>query len=297
MIDAWFLFAMVGYLAYAVSTTIDKSLMNHYYNPLLTNAVKMFFDGFLVLIGGLTIGYFFPSDLFIIDVPSDPDTWIAIFVLAFFYALIGVYYFKAVQLSSISKIIPYMQSSITLVTFLLALVLFHEQVSVLNVIGVVLIIVGIFFVLMRKKFGFPIITKGTVMITISIMANISYLLLAKKLVADITPLTLAILMYLCSSLMIFIYVHFHKRQEIALAHYFQKDKFKHILLTSLFGATGTASIMFALKLGDASRVYPMAGFNSVAVAIFGMLFFKEKLHFLRILGILYTFLGIYLVYV
>ena len=59
-------------------------------------------------------------------------------------------YFKALQLGDINKVVPVDKSSVIL-TILLAFVLLHEEINVPKAIGVVLIGIGTYLMIERKK--------------------------------------------------------------------------------------------------------------------------------------------------
>lgn len=51
--EFWLLLGILSYISYAICTSIDKYLMDTKHDPLITNTVKMFFDGLTVLVLGL----------------------------------------------------------------------------------------------------------------------------------------------------------------------------------------------------------------------------------------------------
>lgn len=61
-------------------------------------------------------------------------------------------YFKALQLGDINKVVPIDKSS-TVLTILLAFVFLHEKVGVSNAIGVVVIAIGTFLMIEKKRCG------------------------------------------------------------------------------------------------------------------------------------------------
>jgi uncharacterized membrane protein len=51
----------------------------------------------------------------------------------------------------------------------------------------------------------------------------------------------------------------------------------------------------AAALGNASKVYPLAGLQSAFIFIIALLFLKEKFYWHRLAGTVIVFLGIFLV--
>ena len=68
-------------------------------------------------------------------------------------------YFRALQLGDVNKVVPVDKSSAVL-TILLATVLFHESVSMLKGIGIVLIALGTFLMIQKKASGAAFQEKG-----------------------------------------------------------------------------------------------------------------------------------------
>lgn len=68
-------------------------------------------------------------------------------------------YFRALQLGDVNKVVPVDKSSAVL-TILLATVLFHESVSMLKGIGIVLIALGTFLMIQKKASGAAVQEKG-----------------------------------------------------------------------------------------------------------------------------------------
>ena len=61
---------------------------------------------------------------------------------------------------------------------------------------------------------------------------------------------------------------------------------------AVFGALGTLLFFLALSIGNASKVYPIAGVESMLIFIFAILFLKERFEWHRFLGTGIIVLGI-----
>lgn len=281
--QTWLILATVGYLFYAVSTAIDKYLMNRKYNIFRTDTFKMFFDGLILLIICLT---FFE---FTISV----ELLIWSFLLGTIYALSGIMYFNALRLKDAKEVIPSLQSSSILLIFLLSILLFNEIVNIFNYFGVFLIIIGIYSVL-SKGLKLPKLDKGMGFIFITIFLTVIYSLLAKKLLFGIKPINLAVTMYFSCTFVLLLYQMFFEKNIIKSFVNF-KSRIPKVLLASLFGSFGTFLLYSALSIGNASKIYPLAGLQSVFIFIIASLFLKERFSWHRLLGTLFVFVGVFLV--
>jgi len=126
---------------------------------------------------------------------------------------------------------------------------------------------------------------GMIVVTMTI-----YALLTKFLLSDIRPIDLSVMMYLSSGLLIGFYkLIFDKK------HRLPQLKSAKIIISAAFGATGTFLMYTALASGLASKVYALAGWESVVIFILASIALKQKLLIHRLIGILLILPGIYLV--
>ncbi len=127
-----------------------------------------------------------------------------------------------------------------------------------------------------------------------VFLDVVYWLLVKKLLFNIEPINLAILMYFSTTIILIIYQTLFKKELIInlLAH---KQRILMIGVASMFGALGTFLLFSALSLGNATKVYPMAGLQSVLVFLIASIFLKERLYRHRLFGAVSVFFGIFLV--
>jgi len=281
----WLFLGILSYLSYAISTSIDKYMMNHKYDILRTNTFKMFFDGVILLIIGLI---FF-------DLSINRILILGALILGFLYATGGVVYYKALKFRNVGEVIPASQSSQLLLIFLASIIVFNEPATTINYIGIILILVGAYSVLSKNVLKLPRLDKSLLLISLMIIINVIYALLAKKiLLINTHPLSLAIMMYFSTTLVMFIYDLVLKRKSLSSIINIKPDILK-IGVASLFGALGTFLLFSALSIGDASKVYPIAGLQSVFIFIIASAFLKEKFRWHRMIGTIIVFAGIFLI--
>jgi len=282
--ELWLILGILSYLSYAISTSIDKYMMNHKYGVLRTNTFKMFFDG-LILLG---LGLLF----FRLDFSYNLLLWSLI--LGVLYALAGITYFFVLKLRDVSEVIPFLQSSEILLIFLGSLLLFNEVANVFNYIGVVLILIGVYAVLSETGLRRPRMNKAFYLILLVVIIDLFFWLLVKKLLYNAQPISLAITMYFSTTLVMIIYQALFNRKSLKALTKINHELFK-IGIAAFFGATGTFLLFSALTLEDASKVYPLAGSQAVFVFLIASLFLKEKFRWHRLIGTLLVFGGIFLI--
>lgn len=280
----WLILGLLSFLSYAISASIDKYMMNLKYGVFRTNTIKMFFDGVILLIIGLI---FF-------DLNFTPNIILWSLILGVIYALGGIIYFTVLKLKDIGQVVPHLQSSEILLVFVGSLLLLNEIANIFNYLGVFLILIGVYAVLSETGIKFPRLDKAFFLVLAIVIMNAVYWLLVKKLLFDIEPITLAIMMYFSTTLILFVYQVLFRKQSLSSLISF-KPKLPKIILASFFGAMGTFLIYSALSIGDASKVYPIAGIQSVFIFIIASIFLKEKFRWHRMIGTIIVFAGIFLI--
>ncbi len=68
-----------------------------------------------------------------------------------------------------------------------------------------------------------------------------------------------------------------------------------IITASFFGAMGTFLLYSALAIGDASKVFSIAGLQSAFIFIIASLFLKEKFRWHRLGGTMIIVAGVFLI--
>ena len=278
------MFGILSYFSYAISTSIDKYMMNKKYNVIKTSTFKMFFDGIILLIIGLIFfNLNFTYNLFLWSL-----------VLGVIYALAGIIYYNSLKLKDVEEVVPSIQSLTILLIFIGSIIIFKELVNFFNYIGVILILVGVYLVLSKNQLKIPKLDKAIILIVLIIILTTIYSLLVKKLLFHIEPINLAIMMYFSTTIILVFYQLFFKRESLSSLFQF-KPNISKIMIAAFFGAIGTFLIYYALSIGNASKVYPLAGLQSVFIFIIASVFLKEKFYWHRLIGTVVVFFGIFLI--
>ena len=143
----WLLYAFSGPLLWAVSTHIDKFLVDKYFHDSDTT-VLMVFTAFLGVAALPVIWFFQPT---VLALP-----WLATVVMTVsgvLYMGAMLFYLRAIQSEEASVIAPLFQAN-TLFTFLLGLLLLHELPSGLQLLGAGLVVTGAIGLSLDKSLHF-----------------------------------------------------------------------------------------------------------------------------------------------
>lgn len=271
------LIGIISYLAFSISSTIDKSFMNGNRSAAQVNTFKMFFDGIIILI----VGSFFFEFNFTIDLLK----WS--FLLGAIYGFSGIIYFKVLETKNVEVIVPYTHSLMLLIVFVASAFLFGESVSVINYAGMLIILPGMYLVIAEKNLSFPKIDKSLFyLFLISISVSV-YFLLVKYLLFRFEAIDLSIMMYLSSAVVLSIY-QIIKGEGIRI-------KEARIVFSAIFAAAGTLLLFISLSQGLATRVFALSGLQSVFVFVLALVFLKERFASHRLIGTILVFIGIFLV--
>lgn len=282
--ELWLLLGIAAYFLYALSSSVDKHLMNEEESALAVNSIKMLLDGFVILV----IGVFFLN-----FEPSIKALKFSAF-LGVLYAVAGVLYFKVLQEMDANVAIPVAHSSKIAAIFVLSILLLGEFVLIENWIGVIFISLGVFFLLSRGGLHSPDLNKGMKFLLANLAVGIAYRLSSKVLLADINPETLSTIMYFTSGIFLVAYQRGSKSME-GMRSILDSKKLPKVGLAALFGGSATLLLFKALEIAQASQVYPLAGAQSLFIAVIASIFLGEGLSIKKVAGIVSIVIGIFLV--
>src|SRR5262245_25407079 len=131
----WLLFAILGPLSWALSTHIDKYLVDKYFHDSNT-AVLTVFTAVAGLLALPIIWYFVP------DVLALPLPAMAVMTVSgVLYMAAMLFYLRAIQSDEASAVAPFFQLS-TIFTLLLAYLFLNENLGLSQLFGIGLIIAG-----------------------------------------------------------------------------------------------------------------------------------------------------------
>ena len=284
--ESWLFLSIIGYSIGAVSSCLDKYMMNLQYNPVTTSLLRVFFNASILA----SAGFLFlqlqlsPSILLYALIPGS--------LLAFSF----VVYLTVLRRKNASEVLPFWQSLDLMLIFLGSVFFFQEPVTLVNYGGIVVILIGIYLVLTDNIRKSPRLNYSFLIVASILPIDLTYALLIKKFLGSVPPISLAVSTYMIAFLMlsaVVLVMRFRSRSH--QNHAYVRPRARTVFTASLFAAAGVGLLYIALSQGYASKVYPMAGISSIMVFLLATFFLKERFYYHRLMGTLIVFFGIYLI--
>ncbi|MCK4551011.1 MAG: DMT family transporter [Candidatus Aenigmarchaeota archaeon] len=286
----WLALALFYAFAHAAVSVIDKKILSHKnIDPLALSAIRFAVN--------VIISF---SILIVFLRPSLSEINAVVALLSTFYFLAGLAYFYALKTDDVSKLVPYRDAIVTILSFSLAFLLLGESITTINILGVIAIATGGYIVWTDGKITIPKKSTGILLIGISAVFLSFYGITAKVSVLDVHPLMLSFFMYLLvASYFTATNLVFNRKNLKDTGKTILSERKTRILIimASAFAVVGSISLFFALSLENATKVLPIAGTLPLFAAIMGKRLLNEKHGKERIAGTLLILVGIYLLYI
>ncbi|MFA5101715.1 MAG: DMT family transporter [Candidatus Thermoplasmatota archaeon] len=282
--ELWFLFALLGYMIGAVSSVLDKYMMNQQYHPVTTVMLRTVCNAVFLGIAGLLF----------INLRISTSLLLLAAVPAFLLVISFVVYLRVLQQKNASEIQPFSQSLDVLFIFLASIVLLQEGARLENYVGILFLVIGVYLVIAEHITKLPRLDRNFLIIAALVPLDVAYALLIKTYLGSAEPVALAVSIYILSFLMLLGISLVFKRQIHQTATSL-KTQLRIVLVASLCAAAAVSLFYTALSQANASKVYPMAGISSVTVFLLATIFLKEQFHKHRFVGTLIVLVGIYLI--
>jgi|GEM_PF-1824940 len=284
--ELWLVLALSYAFLHALGTVFDKHVLKTYkIDPIGLSTIRFLFD--------VVFAYLIISAL-AIPLEGLNISVVAISVLYFFAAIL---FFYALNFGDVSKLIPYRDAIVVLLSFFLAVVLLSEKFVAPDFVGVLVIVIGGYLVWTDGKFIVPKSSPGLALIAVSGVFLALNGVMVKSAVSDISPLALSFFMYALVALYFSLISFAFKRKEmIETINLLRREK---KIILPIFGASLTATIgvvfqFYALSLQNAAKVLPVSGTLPLFAALIGWLCLKEKHGVARVFGAILLVLGIYI---
>jgi uncharacterized membrane protein len=281
--ELWFIFTVIGYMIGAVSGILDKYMMNLQYHPVTYVLLRTFCNAIFLGSAGLLF----------LNLSITPSLFLLATIPALILAIGFVIYLLVLQRKNASEIQPFSQSLDTLFIFLASILLLQEQASPANYAGILVVVIGVYFVLTEHITKIPRLDRHLLIIAALVPSDVAYALLLKTYLRTAEPIALAVSIYVIAFLFLAIISLLMRRLQPTKTSL--KSKLRIVPIASFCAAASIAFLYTALSLANASKVYPMAGISSVMVFLLATMFLKEKFHWHRFIGTLIVVLGIYLI--
>jgi len=282
--EIWLILGLIGYIIIAFMSILDKHMMNKKYHPVITVLLRTLFNAaFLAFIGLVILNLNITASLLILAT-----------IPALMIAVSFIIYLIVLQKKNLSNIQPFYQSLDVLFIFLASIIVLNEQASLVNYVGILVIVIGIYLVITEHVFKVPHLDSNFLIIIALVPADVAFALLIKMYLGSAEPIALAASIYIMAFLILTI-ISLLMRKKLQLTISSLKSQLGIVFIASLCAATSAALLYTALSQANASKVYPMAGVSSITTFLLATFFLKEKFYRCRFIGTLFIFMGIYLI--
>jgi len=282
--ELWLVFGLLSFLFFAVSSSIDKHMMNQQFPSISTSIFRVLFNGLLLALVGVLFFHsqFSMTLLMYAMVPS------------LLFAIGIVVYYRLLITKKTSELTPIYQSFDILLIFLCSIFLLQEQPTWYNGLGVLAVLIGVYLVMSENGIARPRLDRTFLPLLLLLPVDVAYALILKTLLGSYEPVPLAVSIYIMSAVML-IAMQLVSKKEPLPSFSSLKPRMTTIFGASLFGATGVYFFYTALSLGEVSKLYPLGGIQCIFVFFLAMIFLKEKWYWHRLLGTIIVVIGIFLI--
>jgi len=294
----WILLTLIAAFLWGLSNIVDSILVKKYIKNCKVMALAV---AFLQPLFFLLIFSIYGIDLHVSSILLLPV------LSGIIYLIGGVFYYHSIQIEEVSRMIPIMVSSPLIVALLSALFL-DEIFGPIKYIGILIIVLGSFFISFRKKFGTIHFSKGTLFMFLTVLLFGSNTVLIKYGLGFMDYLTFIF----WSELGLFLagfglltnkslrndFIIFFKRRK--------KNIIAGVFLKEFLDVSALFTYMVALSIGFASLVSAIGSTQALFAIFFSLLLtifypkimkeeFTKKMIVLKILSTLLIILGVYLI--
>lgn len=255
-------YALLAALTSGITTLFAKKSLN-------TNSnLVTFLRTIIIFLFTIVVVFLFKVEF----VKLDFKTLLFLILSGIFTALLWICYFKALSLSSVNKVTPVDKTSIVL-TLILSSIFFKERITLYKIVSIVFMLFGTY--LMVGKSDKENNNKWLFYAILTSIFNSIATIIAKFGIKNVDALYATFIRVLVVLVCIFLYIFIRKDYKDI-----KNIKKKDYLYISLSGISTSLSWLFyfmALKLGDASLVFPIEKLSAGFAIVFSSIFLKEKM--------------------
>lgn len=284
----WFLFAVITLLFWAFADLFYKKGAQDKYSHLKT--------GIMV---GFVMGVYATIYIIVKDIDFKFIDIIKYLPVSFFYIasmIIGYKGLRYIQLSISSPI----QNCSGVITSLLLFLIFKESLGILDIVGIIIITLGIILlsIIENKNKEIKKIDSKKIVVAVALVFPLMYCVLdgmgtfldaiyldKLKLISEDAALIAYEYTFFIYGLVLFIYLKFIKKEKIILKK--EKDK----LIASVFETLGQFFYVFAISSNSTLSI-PIVSTYSILSVLLSRIFLKEKLTKNEYISIFIVLLGI-----
>jgi uncharacterized membrane protein len=278
----WFYYSLGGAIFYAIAEIIGKYLADEKSEPVYLSILGTFYAAVVAL----SVAFLTRQGV----MNFAPVAVIGLVVSSFVYALGCITYYAALKNCEISEFVLLTRVQV-IVVFIGGLLIFHETMGILKIIGSLSVIIGIILISYRKS-GFQI-TKGAVWALITALLFGAGALIDKAIIKNFTALLYTGLNYAFSTIFLAapaIYlVKKQKQLPSAKIHSF-------MFISAVFYAFSAAAFFSSyLNKGYVSLTSIIGQLQIPLVILYGLIILKEKQNiWQKIVATLMMIIGAYL---
>lgn len=244
-----------------------------------------FFDAIFGLIIWIPIGFIFGGkfDEVIVCLP---------------YAVISAILSEALVFYALSKgdlsVATVLISTYPIYTLLLSFLINNEILTTLQVVFILITIVGTILTCVEKEFKIKNIKNLTTLIPIITAVAIGLSnTLTKSVINETSSFSFLIAIAIVQLPVALIYLKISKQKFSKIVTELKSDmkEYKYSIYGSLFNILGTGCLLVSFNYALASIASPLTAIYTPIVLVYSFIFFKEKINFVNLLGIIAAFVG------
>ncbi len=223
------------------------------------------------------------NDIFLLD----KRTIIFLILSGISNTLLWIFYFKALDLGTVSKVTPIDKTSIIL-TLILSSIFLNEKITEIKVFSIILILVGTLLTIKRENKN----SKDNKWILYAVLTAIftSTTTILSKIGIENTNTSLTTFLRTVIVLLLLTAITLIKKKYKNIKK-LNKKNYLYIVLSGISTSLSWLFYFASLSIGEASIVFPIEKLSLVVSIIVSCIFLKEKLSKKQILGIVIIVLG------
>lgn len=251
----------------------------------LNPSVAFFFDAIFGLLIWIPIGFIFGGKL-----NEIPQCLIYAVISAILSEALGFYALSKGDLSVATVLI----STYPIYTLLFSYIINNEVLSPLQISFILVTIIGTILACIEKDFKFKNIKNLTTIIPIitAIAIGISDTL-TKKVINETSSFSFLIAIAIVQLPVALIYLKISKQSFRKIKEEIKSDmkEYKYSIFGSLFNILGTGCLLISFNYAMASIASPLTAIYTPIVLVYSLVFFKERINKVNLLGIISAFIG------
>lgn len=288
----WFLYSIFSALIYASRSVIEKSFLNTIDKYVMAFGLRFFALPFFIL------PFLIYPDLRHEFNNLNSTFWYATLLGSFITTpLEMILYYKALQIETVSFVIPLLAIS-PLFTTLLNMVVFNDSPSMVGIFGMIFLILGVYFLKVEylhegvlKPLSYLFKNTAFKFMSLMLVFNSIGIIIDKTAIVNSNAYVYALSNYFFVSLSLFVLALYKSRNKFHQI----KEKSKQLLLLGSIVGIYTILRSLALSQGNAGYVSSIMSTSILFSIIFSYVFLKEKGLSKKLLSILFIIVGLVLI--